>query len=1657
MKRILSLTAILFLASGYLLSQPVNDNPCTATAVTVGTSCNFTQYTTAGATTTNPAGIPAPGCASYQGNDVWFTALVPASGNLTLDALQGNITDGAFAVYNASSCAGPFSLVGCDDDASNNGLMPFLSLQGLVPGSTVYIRFWAYNNNQSGTFSICVYDNTAPPPPPSNACLSPVPDDCSVACDFGSLPTPPPCTTGQSVSSGNTATFNLSNVGATAGNPYSQVGSCASPSSDVWYRFTATGTQLLLAITSDPNDPLVTPNVSLYNGNNCNALLPLTCFQGSGGSLSQQTYAPITPGSVYYLQISGGNPQDVGNFTLTIKNNYDCDNCLLADNMQINPAPVNGTYPPNTTVNFCFTVSNYNQTAANWLHGVALSFGSGWDLTTLAPVTIPPSCATTTGAFWGFYQSVTGSNSGVTYGPGFFYETSSGNSNGVVDNNPGNNFGDVGVGTACPVTFCWRITTKPAGSCVNGNSLNVGVNTLGDYESGSWSSTGCQNDPIANFTSTLSCCNPPAMASTATTCGLPNGTASALGDAFGPWNYSWSDATGTIVHTATAVNGGDTLLNLAAGQYFVTVTDVSGCTSTGNVVVASSAGGAATATNTGPYCTGSTISLGVTPAGVSYTWSGPNAFSSTIQNPTIANATTGMSGAYNVTITYAGGCTATATTSVTVNGSLTATINPASASICNGGSTTLTASGGTTYAWSNSGNTAAITVSPTSTTVYTVTVSSGPGCSASTSATVNVNSNPTAVINPASASVCPGNSTTLTASGGTGYSWSTTETTAAITVSPASATTYTVTVTDANTCTGTASANVSVNAAPVASITPATSTICAGASSTLTAGGGASYVWSTTETTAAITVTPANTTSYTVTATDANTCTATASATVNVNALPTPSISPASSTVCNGTSVTLTATGGTTYFWSTSQVGASITVTPATTTTYSLTATNASGCTATASAVVNVTQPFTLSTTYSDASCVGVSNGTIDLTVNGGTPAFVYLWNDGDPNEDRTGLAAGTYSVTVTDNSACSGTTSVTVGVGTGLTVTETHVDALCNGSADGTIDITATGGVSPYSYTWNDGPITEDRTGLAMGTYSVTVSDINTCSGSISVNINEPTALAVSETHVNANCNGAANGSIDVTTAGATAPYSYLWNDGPITEDRSGLLAGTYTVSITDAHGCSATLTITITEPAGMVLSETHVDELCNGASTGSIDITVNGGTNPYTDLWNDGVTTEDRSGLAAGTYTITVTDANTCSKSISVTIAQPTAVQLSETHINVSCNTGSDGSIDLTTTGGTGAYTWLWNDGDTNEDRTGLAAATYSLVATDANACTATISVTITEPAALTISQAHTDVSCNGFADATIVVGMVGGSSPYIYVWDDGSGGAVRNGLAPGTYAVTATDNNGCTAATSVDITEPAALSVASTFTNPTCPTNGNDGNIVLTTTGGTNPYHFEWDNGSTLSAQMNLGPGNYSVTVTDAHGCSVNNNFVLSWQYDFSVDATPPVTINYGEVATLGYTLTGSAGNYSAVWSPAASLNCSDCVAPEASPVFTTVFNITISNDLGCIAFDTVRVTVIPNYNIYVPNAFTPNGDGFNDVFQIFGNLKAIEVFNVQIFNRIGEKVFESNDYNFNWDGTYKGVAQIPQVFVYQMKMTFVDGHREELRKGTFTLLK
>ncbi|MBW2962683.1 beta strand repeat-containing protein, partial [Mesonia aestuariivivens] len=710
--------------------------------------------------------------------------------------------------------------------------------------------------------------------------------------------------------------------------------------------------------------------------------------------------------------------------------------------------------------------------------------------------------------------------------------------------------------------------------------------------------------------------------------------------------------------------------------------------------------------------------------------------------------------------------------------------------------------------------------------------------------------------------------------------------------------------------------NITAGCTMTATITSQTNIACNGGATgslTVTTSGGTAnytYIWtrngsnfagtlgtsSTTNTLSGI-----NAATYEVTVTDDNGCTDTASTVITEPASGiTLTQNSQTNIACNGGNTGAASVnpatggaGGYTYNWTPGNPAGDGTtsVTGLSAGTWTCTATDSNGCSKSVS--FTITEPTALSANgvATNVSCNGGTNGTIDLTVTGGTGPYTYLWSNSFTTEDLSGLEAGTYSVTVTDANDCTTTETVDVEEPAILSASAVATNVSCNGGSNGAVDLTVTGGNPPYTYAWNNTAITEDLSGLTAATYSVTVTDSKGCTATETVDVFEPIILSASAVATNVSCNGGSNGAVDLTVIGGNPPYTYAWNNTATTEDLSGLTAATYSVTVTDSKGCTATESVTVNGPSPITANGVATNVSCNGGSNGTIDLTVSGGTPPYTFVWSNTATTEDLTGLAAGTYEVTVTDDNGCTATESVEVTEPAVLSASAVATNISCNGGNNGAVDLTVTGGTAPYTYAWNNTATTEDITGLTAATYSVTVTDSKGCTATSSITITEPAILTASAIATDVSCSGTSDGEIDLTVTGGTAPYTFDWSNTATTEDLMGIPTGTYTVTITDANNCTATASATLINGDNIAPVADVTNlpnitmecevlasdvniPTATDNcggtvtvTNDASFPISTQGTTViTWTYEDENGNTSTQTQNVIIDDVSAPVTD-----------------------------------------------------------------------------------------------------------------------------------------------------------------------------------------------
>lgn len=575
--------------------------------------------------------------------------------------------------------------------------------------------------------------------------------------------------------------------------------------------------------------------------------------------------------------------------------------------------------------------------------------------------------------------------------------------------------------------------------------------------------------------------------------------------------------------------------------------------------------------------------------------------------------------------------------------------------------------------------------------------------------------------------------------------------------------------------------------------------------------------------------------------------------------------------------------------------------------------------------VCNTCGTIVATMTQTNVTCFGGNNGTATVTPSGGS-TFSYNWSPTDnPNPTQLGMTAGSYLCTVTNECGNNFYVPVTITQPSAINLTlSSQTNVSCFGGSNGSATVNvATGGTGSKTYVWTPGGNTSlTITGKTAGLYVCTATDANGCTKSLNVNITQPSsALSGTAVTSNVSCFGGSNGSINLTPSGGTAPYSFNWGGGITTEDRTGLVAGTYSVIITDFNGCTTTVNATITQPNASVSGATVVSNVsCFGGSNGSINLTSTGGTAPYTFNWGGGITSEDRTGLVAGTYSVIITDFNGCSSTVNATVTQPTAVLAGTTTItSVSCFGGSNGSINLSPSGGTSPYTYNWGGGVTSEDRSGLIAGNYSVTITDFNGCIATVNATVNQPLApLTGTTTVSGVSCFGGSNGSINLTPSGGTAPYSFNWGSGVTTEDRSGLSAGNYSVLITDFKGCTATISATVNQPAAaLTGTSVITNVSC-FGGSDGAIDFTPTGGTAPYTFNWGGGITSEDLSSLTAGNFGVNITDFNGCLSTVTVVVTEPAILSALLIPSnVTCYGGANGAINVTTSGGTTPYTYDW--------------------------------------------------------------------------------------------------------------------------------------------
>ncbi len=898
---------------------------------------------------------------------------------------------------------------------------------------------------------------------------------------------------------------------------------------------------------------------------------------------------------------------------------------------------------------------------------------------------------------------------------------------------------------------------------------------------------------------------------------------------------------------------------------------------------------------------------------------------------------------YTVTVTDEFNCTASASIDIATIPAPTAGIS-GNTYICTGNSTTLTASGGVGYVWSTGATTPSINVSETG--EYYVIARASNSCT--DTAYINV-ANFAEVVITGNTSICQGESTTLSVSEATSYLWSTGATTQSIQVTDEGL--YSVTATN-STCEAHTSVYVAVNALPTATIS-GTTAICGGASTTLTANEGTSFAWSNGATTQSIEASAAG--AYTVTVTNANGCTA--SAVTSIVSAPNPSVQISGNlTACEGSTVTLTATGGTSYRWSNSANTASIN--PTQSGTYTVTAYNALGCEATASAEVVISPNPQLSITAPQTIC---NNGSAVLSVsdNLGTTLTNCVWSNGGSGTSISVSPTSTtnYTVTVTNSNGCTSQASTSVAVAEQLSLSLAGNTSIC-GNESATLTVS---GISPSNvstYAWSNGGNTASISVTASGTYSVIVTDVNGCTGYATTTVSAAESPVASISGQQSVCSGS---SATLLASGGT---SYQWSDGSTDASISVTTGGTYTVVVTNGAGCTATASAMVTVNESPLPQINGTLSICEGEST---TLSVTGGDSF---VWSNGSTSANINVTSSGNYSVIASNSNGCTASASAIVnvmENPTVTISGEPSMCVGSATY------LTAEGG---VSYVWSNGFQGSSINVSEAGTYSVIATGTNGCTSSTSMVVIQYSAPEVTISGNTTVCEGSNETLTATGGVS------YVWSTGETTSAISVNAFGIYSVTATGNGGCTSTANVTVF------VAPT-PNPVI--NGNlhicDGEPTTLTANGGETYI--WSNGSTANSIDVSNGGTYSVIATNENGCTA----MASANVEDGHSVTNAITENTdGEFVWNGQTYTES-GNY--VQTFTAANGCDSVVTLHLTVNSVQHYNIFVISNNN--AYGTTTGTGVYEANTEIQISATAN-DGYEFLSWNDGNTDTLRTITV-----------------------------------------------------------
>ena len=747
--------------------------------------------------------------------------------------------------------------------------------------------------------------------------------------------------------------------------------------------------------------------------------------------------------------------------------------------------------------------------------------------------------------------------------------------------------------------------------------------------------------------------------------------------------------------------------------------------------------------------------------------------------------------------------------------------------------------------------------------------------------------------------------------------------------------------------------------------------------------------------------------------------------------------------------------------------------------TFTWTEFNPAGCQASDVVTISYNPSADISMTMDSTECFGSSDGSLTVVHNTTNDApYVYLWDNNTSNISNTNIAYGTYSVTVANIHGCFSFLTDSVMQPTQLTATTSTTPVLCFNGTDGTANVVALNATPGYTYLWSDATAqtTANATNLAAGPYTVVITDANGCNITETVTVGQPAnPLATSTSSTDALCFGSSDGTGEVTVTGGTMPYSYSWSNGQTTPNATNLSANTYTVDITDANGCTISDNITINEPTQLVSSYTSTSLGCAGTNNGNISITVSGGTPNYSFLWNTGATTQNLQNIGGSTYSVTITDINSCSIILdNIVITEPDPVITSVTAESTICLTNSKDLV-CSAIGGTPPYTYAWNNGETTYDITVTPNDTtvYNVLVTDANGCQSLLSettVNVRPPISVAAFGDNIEI-CPG-DPLNITVEATGGNGHYYYTLQDGS--IVTNNFTiypseTSSYIITVSDDcNSPTGDAQVDISvlDAPPLSFSADITQGCQP-------LVVTFTEQSDDegQTFVWEFGDNSPSNIgsakqpihiyeNSGLFDVTLQVTSVEGCKTTQhiyNLINVYKNPEAKFYTNPSDASVIKPEIIFYN--NSIGGYNYYWDFGDGNTFIGTETIHTYPHISNDYTVTLvtESNKGCRDTTYSTVYIYDISTLYAPTAFSPDGDGINDEWKIVGTGINLDNVKIQIYDRWGEVIFESNDITRGWDGAAKNNKTAP-AGIYNWVIIYNDIMGTQFEEaGSVTLIK